>query len=153
MHGDQPVSLFVEVEELFLLLDEVQLAVQSIPPGMVLAGEGATAAFGLVTGKVVPHQLVSAVPTDVVEGSNLTVLVAHHDDRCLGDLDLLGEVVTLARYVLDAADVEPGALEDGLTLQFEELRIDAIFVGHHTCAQFGIVLSPATLSWFGVLRH
>ena len=120
--GLKPVLRGVEVEELARLLHEGQLALEVVAPAVVLAGELPAGALDLLVGKVVPHQLVSAMTADVVEGADLLVLALHHDDRRLGGVDLLGEVAADARQLLDAGDVEPGALEDGLAFEFVELR-------------------------------
>ena len=72
VHRAQPVLRLVEVEELVLLLHERQRAVEAVAPAVVLAGELPAGASDLLVGKVVPHQLVSAVTADVVEGADLS---------------------------------------------------------------------------------
>ena len=146
----QAVAALVEVEELALLLHEGEVAVEVVAPAVVLAGELPADAAGLLLREVVPHQLVAAVPADVVERLDLAVGGAHHDDRRVGDLQLLGEVAALARKLLDAADVQPRALEDRLALELVELGGDRVLVGHRLGAELRIVLGPAA---FGRLRE
>src|SRR5581483_2017313 len=107
----QAVVGLVEVEELALLLHEVEPAVEPVPPPVVLAGELPARAVDLFTGVVLPHELVAAVPADVVEGADGAVGVAHHDHRRTRRRDLTGEVAAPTRQLLDAADVEPRAPE------------------------------------------
>jgi hypothetical protein len=52
-----------------------------------------------------------------VERAHLVGGRAHHHDRRVGRVDLLGEVAADARELLDATDVEPGPREDGLALE------------------------------------
>ena len=70
LHRDEAVRRLVEVEELLLLLDEGQRAVEGVAPRVVLARELAARATGLLAGIVLPHQLVTPVPADVVEGAD-----------------------------------------------------------------------------------
>src|SRR6185437_1272919 len=72
-HRSQTVVGQIEVEELRLLLDKRECALQVVPPPVVLAGELTAGAASLVTGKIVPHQLVSTVAAHVVEGTDLVV--------------------------------------------------------------------------------
>ena len=74
VHGPQSVRGLVDVEELRLLLHERQRALEVVAPAVVLAGELPAASPGLLIGKVIPHQLVSAVPADVVERPDLSSL-------------------------------------------------------------------------------
>ncbi len=149
VHGHQPVVVLVEVEELVLLLDEVEGAVEVVAPAVVLAGELPADPGGLLLGEVVPHQLVAPVAADVVEGPDLTLHVAHHDHRGLGDLDLLGEVAPGPRQEIDPPHVQPGALEDRLHLELVELGRDGVLVGDGPGPEVGVVLRPAA---FGRLR-
>ena len=82
-HGDKPVVRLIEVEELTLLLNEREVALEAVTPRVVLAGELATGARHLLTREVAPHQLVSAVPALVVEAPDGldTVLYVLHDDH------------------------------------------------------------------------
>src|ERR1019366_4239752 len=50
---------FVEVEELRLLLDEIQRAVEIVTPAVILTGELATGSACLFTWEVVPDKLVA----------------------------------------------------------------------------------------------
>ena len=121
VHGSQPVFGRVEVEELRFLLDEFQGAVEVVAPAVVLAGELPAGAAGLLSGKVVPHQLVSPVPADVVEGPNLLVSAFDQDHRGADDLDLLGQIAADARQFLHAGDIEPGPFEDRFAFEFVKL--------------------------------
>ena len=67
VHRDQRVVGLVEVEELALLLHERARAVEAVAPPVVLAGELARGAARLLAREVLPHELVAAVPADVVE--------------------------------------------------------------------------------------
>ena len=82
VHGDEAVLALVQVEELALLLDEGQRALEVVTPAVVLAGELAAGAARLLARVVLPHQLVAAVAADVVEGAHPALHVAHDDDRC-----------------------------------------------------------------------
>src|SRR6185436_11018786 len=136
---------FVEVEELALLLHEGAATVEVVLPAVVLAHELATAPAGLLAREVLPHELVAAVATDVVKGADLAVLVAHDDDRCLRDGELLGEVAAAARELLDAAEIEPRALPDRVALELVELGRRGVAVGDETRSEIGVVLGPAAL--------
>ena len=92
LDAGQPVVRLVEVEELRLLLHEGQLAVGGVAPAVVLAGELPAGPTGLLTGVVVPHQLVAPVAADVVEGADLAVGAPDDHDGGTGGGDLLGEV-------------------------------------------------------------
>ena len=152
VHGHEAVVGLVQVEELLLLLDERAGAVEVVAPGVVLADELAGGAAGLLFRIVVPDQLVPAVPTHVVEGTDLAVLPLHHDDGRLGDGELLGEVAPGPRQLLDPAHVEPGPLEHGLTLELEELLGYGVLVVHRLCPELE-VLRPAALGWLGPTWH
>src|SRR5690606_7245304 len=91
-HGHQAELREVELEELGLLLDEGEGALEVVAPAVVLAGELATGAAGLLAGVVLPHQLVAPVTADVVEGTGGATDVAHDDDRGAGGVELAGEV-------------------------------------------------------------
>src|SRR5262249_7451028 len=122
VHRAQTVLGFVEVEELRLLPHERQGAIGVVTPAVVLADELPTHSFGFLVRKVVPHQLVTAVAADVVEGPNHLVFALDHDDRHVGGLNLFGEVAADAGQLLDTANIEPGAFEDRLTFELVELR-------------------------------
>ena len=99
-HGDKPVVRLVEVEELTLLLDEREVALEAVTPRVVLAGELAAGAGHLLAREVAPHQLVSAVPAMVVEAPDGLDTVFHvlHDDHRRAGADrrhLAGEVAAL----------------------------------------------------------
>src|SRR3546814_3459305 len=66
--GDEAELLHVEVEELLLLLDEGESALEVVAPAVVLAGELPAGPSHLFAGVVLPHELVAAVAADVVEG-------------------------------------------------------------------------------------
>ena len=153
LHRLQPVLRAVEVEELALLLHERQFTLEVVAPPVVLAGELTAGALDLLVRKVVPHQLVSAMPADVVEGADLLVLALHHDHRRLGRVDLLGEVAADARQFLDAGDVEPGPLEDGLAFEFVELRRGRVAERDRPGPEFRVVLRPAALRRLRPLSH
>ena len=91
-HRHQPVVGLVEVEELVLLLDEGQVALQAVAPGVVLAGELTAGAGHLLARIVVPHQLVSAVAAHVVERPDLVVGVLDDDHRRAGPADGISRV-------------------------------------------------------------
>ena len=97
VHRHQPEVDLVEVEELTFLLHERAGAVESVAPPVVLAGELARGAAGLVLREVRPDELVATVPADVVERADLAVLVADHHDRRLRDRQLLREVAPAPR--------------------------------------------------------
>ena len=121
MHRNEAVVSLVEVEELLLLLDEVQGAVEVIAPAVVLAHELAADAARLLLRVVVPDQLVAAVAADVVESTDLVVRAAHDDDGRARHGELLRDVATLPRQLLHPPNVQPGSLEDGLALERVEL--------------------------------
>ena len=131
----------VEVEELALLLHERQVAVEAVAPAVVLAGELPGGAADLFAGVVVPHQLVAAVAADVVEGADLAGHVAHDDDRGARRVELTREVAAVAGQLLDAADVQPGAAEDGVALELVVLGRDRVRVGDGSGVD-AIVLRP-----------
>jgi hypothetical protein len=120
---------------------------------VVLAGELATGAAGLLARIVIPHQLVAAVTTDVVEGVHLTVGAPDHHDRCSGRGDLPGKVGPGAGDLFHPADIEPGAGEDGLALQLVVLGRDRVLIGDRPGAQLGVVLGPAALVRLWKVRH
>src|SRR5206468_12406263 len=112
VHGHQPELARVEVEELAVLLDQRQRSVEGVAPAVVPTGELAAEALGLLVGGVVPHQLVAAVTTDIVERPYLPAL-APHDNHCrVGGGDLPGEATAGAGEWLDAADAQTRPLED-----------------------------------------
>src|SRR6202042_3331005 len=76
----------------------------------------------------------------------------HHDDRGLGDGELLGEVAPRTRQLLDPAHIEPGPLEDGLALQLEELMRNGVLVVHRLRAEVE-VLRPAAFGRLGPTWH
>ncbi len=121
LHAGQSVVGTVEVEELLLLLHEGEFAIEGVPPPVVLARELATRTADLFARIVLPHQLVAAVPADVVERPDLAVGAPHHDDGRAGRGDLAREVAAHLRQLLHAADVEPRALEDRLAFELEML--------------------------------
>ncbi len=144
-HRDKAVLALVDVEELVLLLDEGQVAVEAVAPGVVLAGELPAGARGFLVWKVVPHQLVSAVTADVVVGLDGPVLGLDDDHRHARARrrQLFGEVAASARQALHPTDVEPGAFEDRVALGFEERRIDRVGVIDRCGSQFGVIFRPA----------
>ena len=153
VHPHQSVTRLVEIEELVLLLHECQLTVQVVAPGVVLAGELAAEAAGLLAGLVVPHQFVAPVAADVVVRLHLAASGAHHDDRRVGSRQFLGEVTALAGKLLGATDVEPRPLEDRLAFQLVDLRADRVLVGDRRGTQFGVVLRPTALGGLGESGH
>ena len=74
--GARPSSSLSQVEELVLLVHVGARAVEAVAPAVVLADELPGVAAGLVAGRAVPHELVAAVPADVVEGPDPPVRVA-----------------------------------------------------------------------------
>ncbi len=153
VHRGQSVPGRVEVEELRGLLHIGERAVQAVAPAVVLAGELPAGAACLFVRKVVPHQFVSAMPTDVVEGPDLLVAALDQDDGDAGDLDLLGQIATGPRQLLDAGHVQPRPLEDRLTFQLVEFGRRGIGERDRPRAQFGIVLGPGTLGRPALSRH
>ncbi len=147
----QAVAALVEVEELVLLLDEREVAVQAVPPGVVLAGELPAGSGGLLVGKVVPHQLVSAVPADVVVRLDRAVLGLDDDHRGTGSGrgQFPGEVAAGARQPVHPSDVEPLFAEHRFALGLEERRVDRVAVVDRVGPQLGIILCPAAGSCLG----
>src|SRR5262245_12482774 len=148
-HRNQPEVRLVEVEELALLLDEGQIALQRVAPGVVLAGELTARAGHLLTRIVVPHQLVSAVAAHVVERPDLVVGVLDDDHRRsgAGRRHLSCEVASLLGEPLHPADVQPALLEDCLLLELPLLRVDRVSVVDRCGTEFWPVLCPATGLW------
>src|SRR5206468_6576450 len=72
LHRSKPELALVEVEELVFLLDECARAVEAVAPAVVLAGELTRRTAGLFLRKVLPHELVAAMPADVVKRAHLT---------------------------------------------------------------------------------
>jgi len=101
----------------------------------------------------VPHQVVAAVPADVVKGLHLTGVVTAHDDRGVHHLELFGEVTALARKLFDSADIQPGPLEHRLSFDLELLGADGVLVGHRIGAQPWIVFGPTALGRLGEPGH
>ncbi len=154
-HRLEAVLALVDVEELILLLNEGQFAVETVAPSVVFAGELPAGAGGLLMRKVVPHQLVAPMPADVVEGPDHAVLALDDDHRHprSGGRQLLGEVATSAGEAFDAADVEPGAPKDRPLFVGKVLRVDGVRVVDRRGAQLRIVLRPAPGSRFGEVRQ
>ena len=107
LDGDQAEVVLVEVEVLLLLEDEVQGAIEAVTPAVVLAHELPTGAAGRLSRRVIPQDLVPAVPAHVVKCTHLPVQVTHDDHRRSGDHDVLREEAAVARQLFDASDVEP----------------------------------------------
>src|SRR6185437_8913388 len=145
VHPNQAVAALVEVEEFAFLLDKGQVAVEVIPPGVVLAGELPTRSFGLFQRHVIPHQLVATMPTHVVVGLDLAGSVAHQDYRGVADLQFLREITAFARNLLHAANIQPSPLEDRLAFQVVNLGTYGDLVGNRSRAELGVMLGPATL--------
>src|SRR5262249_60314669 len=103
MHRAEPICASVDIEELRLLLHIGQRTEEVIAPPVVLAGELATRPPGFLVWEIVPHQLVSAVPADVVEAANHIVLALDDDHRRAGGLDLFSEVAADPGQLLDAS--------------------------------------------------
>src|SRR5262249_22986489 len=113
----QAVVLLVEAEELGLLLHERELSVERIAPAVVLADELTAGPARLFAREVGPDELVAAMAADVVEGADLVVRPPHDDDRGARGVELLREVAAHLRELLHAADVQPGAAENGVALE------------------------------------
>src|SRR5262249_38856976 len=64
------------------------------------------------------------------------------------DGELLREEPALAPELLDAPDVQPGPLEDGLALELVELGRDRALVRHRSGPQLRIVIRPRPLRGF-----
>ena len=84
---------------------------------------------------------------------DVTLHVAHDDDRRLGDREFLGEVAAVPGQLLHAPDIEPCALEDGFALELEELGRDRVLVRHGPRAELGVVLRPAAFRRFRPACH
>src|SRR5262249_59769665 len=96
-------------------------------------------------------ELVAAVATDVVEGTDLVVHAPDDDQRGTRDREILREEAALSPELLDASDVQPSPLEDGLALELIELGRDGALVGHRRGPELGIVLRPRSLGRLRVL--
>ena len=139
VHRRHPQLALVEVEELILIGDVVDHAVQPVSPAVVLAGEGAAAARRLLCRVLLPDHLVAAVGAHIVERVHVVVEVAgDHDRRQLAG-QLAGEVRPLAWQPFDPPDAQPVSLEHGLALGGEELLRDRVFVVDRRGAELGVV--------------
>ena len=67
MNRHQAVRIFVDVEELVLLLDEREFAVDAVAPAVVLAHELAAEPLRLLPRVIAPHEPVAAMTAGVVE--------------------------------------------------------------------------------------
>src|SRR5262249_16734528 len=152
LDGNEAVLVLVEVEELALLLNERERALEVVAPPVVLARELPADALGCLAREVVPHELVPAVTAHVVKGPDLSLLVADNDDRRVGGCDVLREVAPDARKPFDPTDVEPCALEDRVLLAFEVLGRDRVLVRERFRAEV-VVLRPASFGRFRETRH
>ena len=153
LHAGEAVVVLVEVEEFRLLLDEGQIALGGVAPAVVLAGELAARAAGLLAGIVGPDQLVPPVTANVVEDVDLPVLAPDDDQRGPRRVELLGEVAAVPGELLHPPDVQPGAGEDGLALELVVVGGDRVLIGHRSGAELGVVLGPAALSGLREMRH
>src|SRR5262245_10853349 len=151
--GRETVSVPLDAEELVLLLNERELAVEAVAPAVILADELAAYPLRFFARELVPYELVAAVAADVVEGAHSAALVAHHDDRGARDLDLPGHVAADARHILDPPDVQPRPLEDRLALERVELRRHAVRERDRAGPGLRVGLRPAALGWFGKTSH
>src|ERR1700729_1093682 len=106
------------MEEFGLLLDEGQVALEGIPPAVVLAGEIAAGPARLLLRVVAPDELVAAMAADVLVCAHLVVGRSDDDDRSAGGVELPGEVAANPWDLLEPADVQPGTAEDGVALEF-----------------------------------
>src|SRR5262249_11911220 len=141
----------VDAEELTLLKDVGEPAVEIVLPPVILAGKLPAGSADLLGGVVGPHQLVAAVAAHGVEGADLVVHAPDDDQRGARDCELLGEEAALSPNLLDPPDVQPGAFEDGFALELVELGRDRALVGYGGGSQVGIVLRPRSLGRFRVL--
>jgi hypothetical protein len=153
VHRHQTGAALVDAEELALLLDERERAVEVVTPAVVLAGELPADTLGVELRVLAPGELVAAVAAHVVEGADGALLVAQHEDGGVGGRHVLREVAAATRELLDPAHVQPGALEDGLALALVVLGRDRVLVRHGAGAELGIVLGPAPLGRFRETRH
>jgi hypothetical protein len=78
----------------------------------------------------------------IVKGSNAAVFAPDHEHGSSADREVLDEKVTRLRNALLAAETEPGAAEDPLALQLEELRRYVWFDRDRTGAQLRIGTVP-----------
>ena len=145
VYRDEAVVGLVDAEELALLKDVRQLAVEVVLPAVVLAGELPAGSPRLHARVVVPDQPVATVTADVVEGADLVVHAPDDDQRGLRDRELLGEVAAVSPELLDPPDVQPGPLEDRLALELVELGRDRALVGHRAGPELRMVLRPGSL--------
>jgi len=79
-----------------------------------------------------------------VEGPHLAVAAPHDDDRRAGRVELLGEVAAGAGQLLEPADVEPRAPEDGVALELVVLGRD---VGLDADDIARIAAGPGAAGW------
>ena len=136
----------VEVEERGFVGHAGELAVEVVGPAMELARELAGAATRLV------HDLVHAMRAHVVHRIDLALLVANHDDRGVAGRQLLDEPVARRGNLLDAADMEPGLLEDVLFFFLVVRGRDIRIHGHRPEAEFRIPARKSRLvDWFHAL--
>src|SRR5262249_44257253 len=151
VHRHETVIGLVDPEKLALLKDEGEAPVELVRPAMVLAGELPAGSIDLLGRVIGPYELVAAVATDVVEGTDLVVHAPDDDQRGTRDREILREEAALSPELLDASDVQPSQLEDGRALELIELGRDGALVGHRRGSELGIVLRPRSLGRLRVL--
>ena len=131
---------FVEVVKHVLIRHRTQRPVRQVRPAMQAAGKGHAPAF------LLPHQFVAAMRTHVVETAYLMILPAHDEDRCIGNGQVKNKVITRFCYLLNATNLQPGAIEQALFFQLV-MRFGIIGFGRYgTRPQFGIAFGQAAFA-------
>ena len=113
----EPEPLPRDLVEVVLVEDAAELALEVVRPPVKAAAEVAAALAALL-----PYELVAPVGADVVERADDAIRAVDDEHRCPTDGDLPDEVRAGRGHVVDAADVQPYAAEDVLTLELRVLR-------------------------------
>ena len=116
LDGRQPDRCLVEAGEALLGRHRFEPAVEAIGPAVVAAADRLAAMAGVAV-----DEARGAVPTDVVEGAERAVRVAHHEDALAGQVE--AQIVAGFPELADVADDVPCAHEDRLDLEREELGV------------------------------
>ena len=92
-----------------------QLAVQSVRPGVIRAGETCEVSLGLGADER------AAMPAGIVEGVDGVLIAAHDDDGFLADL--VQKIVSLAPHAIDVSGHDPFACDDFAKVRGEHIGI------------------------------
>ena len=93
----------------------ISVAVEAVGPAVVEAADGLAALARAL------EQARAAVPADVAEGAQLALVVAQHEHRLRARLG--GQVRAGLRQLRHVRGELPGALEDPLALELEDLGV------------------------------